>query len=320
MNSRGCSTTVYRDALRIAVLFCATLSLVLLTAAEPSPPSLHVAQNKETITISAGNRQVLEYRHVQSPYKPYASKLFSPAGVQVLRDAPDDHKHHHALMFALAADGVNFWEETEGRGAEKSRSLKPMKVTARSGMQHAGFTQELEWVNLQDNRVILGEERTVEVLDAADIGATLLTWTSRLKPTGDRDSVLLTGSHYFGLGMRFIETMDHGGRFFNADQLDGEVVRGSERLTPARWCAYEAPAENKKVTVAIFDHPSNPRHPARMFTMTTPFAYLAATLNLWKEPLTLKQGAPMNLVYGIAVWDGSVEPAQIETLYRRWAK
>ena len=43
--------------------------------------------------------------------KPYADQLFSPAGVQVLRDSPLDHKHHHGLMYALAVDGVNFWEE-----------------------------------------------------------------------------------------------------------------------------------------------------------------------------------------------------------------
>ncbi len=320
MNSKGGSTTVYGRSWRIAVLSCATIGSVLLAAAEPSRPSLQVARNKETITIFAGNRQVLEYRHVQSPYKPYVSKLFSPAGVQILRDAPGDHKHHHALMFAVAAENVNFWEETEGSGAEKSRSVRLMKGAIRSGMQHAGFTQDLDWVNPRENQAVLVEQRTIEVLDAADIPATLLTWTSRLKPAGDRDSVLLTGSHYVGLGLRFIESMDHGGRFFNAEKLDGEVVRGSERLTPARWCAYEAQAGNHKVTVAIFDHPSNPRHPARMFTMTAPFAYLAATLNLWKEPLPLMGGAPMNLVYGVAVWDGTVEPAQVDALYRRWAK
>ena len=74
------------------------------------------------------------------------------------------------------------------------------------------------------------------------------------------------------------------------------------------------------VTVALFDHPSNVRHPARMFTMTAPFAYLAATLNLWKETLKLEPGTTLKLVYGVAVWDGNVEPAQVEALYRRWAK
>ncbi len=95
----------------------------------------------------------------------------------------------------------------------------------------------------------------------------------------------LDGHHYYGLGMRFLTSMDSGGRFFNSSKQPGEVVRGSERLVAAKWCAYTAKADGKPVTVAIFDHPSNPRHPNKMFTMTPPFAYLSATLNLWKEPL-----------------------------------
>ena len=98
-----------------------------------------------------------------------------------------------------------------------------------------------------------------------------------------------------------------GGRFFNADDKPGEVVRGDERLTPVKWCAYTAKADGKPVTVAVFDHPKNPRYPAKMFTMTKPFAYLSATGNEWKEPITIKAGEPLNLRYGVAVWDGEVD-------------
>jgi len=131
---------------------------------------------------------------------------------------------------------------------------------------------------------------------------------------------LLTGEHYFGLGLRFVESMDRGGRFLNAEGSAGESVRGSERLTPAKWCAYTATADGHPVTVAVFDHPSNPRHPARMFTMTPPFAYIAATLNLWKEPMTLKAGEVLELIYGIALWDGELQPAEIERVYRLWVQ
>ena len=44
---------------------------------------------------------------------------------------------------------------------------------------------------------------------------------------------------------------------------------------------------NKRTTVAVFDHPTNPRHPATMFTMPN-FAYISATLNLMKEPLKVE--------------------------------
>jgi hypothetical protein len=75
---------------------------------------------------------------------------------------------------------------------------------------------------------------------------------------------------------------------------------------------------NTLVTIAMFDDPKNPRHPAKMFTMSKPFAYLSATLNLWKEPMELKCGAEMDLCYGVAVCDGKLAAADIEKLYQRW--
>jgi hypothetical protein len=96
------------------------------------------------------------------------------------------------------------------------------------------------------------------------------------------------------------------------------VVRGTERLSPAKWCAYSAPAEGKMVTVAIFDHPANLRHPNRMFTMSEPFSYISATLNLWQEPFTLKAGEPLNLRYGVAAWDGKIDATKVEKTYQQW--
>ena len=295
------------------LLLCTMLGTGWLGAEARRP--LRVSHDKETVSVYAGERQVLEYRQVPSPFKPYASKLFSPGGAQVLRDSPSDHKHHHALMFALAAGKVNFWEEVPGAGIERPRSMELTKPVTRDGLERAGLKQMLDWVG--GDRELLREERSIEVLAWRDSSATLLNWVSSLTTT---EPIALTGSHYFGLGLRFPESMDKEGRFFNSENLEGEVVRGTERLTPVRWCAYTARADSGPVTVAIFDHPANPRHPARMFTMTAPFAYLAATLNLWKEALDLNPGKTLRLVYAVAVWDGAVEPAQIESLYRRWAR
>ena len=156
------------------------------------------------------------------------------------------------------------------------------------------------------------------VHDTQEQRDTLLTWRSRLSTGPNRETVTLTGHHYFGLGVRFLQVMDKVGEFTNATGQPGETVRGDERLVPARWCAYSAPADGKPVTIAMFDDPKNPRHPARMFTMGKPFAYLSATLNLWKEPMELKCGSELDLCYGVAVCDGQLTPAAIEKLYQRW--
>lgn len=258
---------------------------------------------------ATGDRLPLEYQAAANPFKPYVAQLYTPAGVAVLRDSPKDHVHHHALMFAVSVEGVSFWEEKPATaGRQVPRELK---------RERDRLAQSLDWT-LQDGKVVLREERSIRLHEVPSRAATLLTWRSRLHAPPGRESVKLTGSHYYGLGMRFVTSMDNEGVFFNSAKAAGEPVRGTERLTNAAWCAYTAAVDGRPVTVAVFSHPANLRHPPRMFTMTSKFAYLGATLNLWKEPYTLEAGCPLDLRYGVAVWDGKQEHAAVEAFYQRW--
>ena len=279
-------------------------AIVLTLAA--SANAFEIASDATNITFSIGGQPVLVYRHAGYPFKPYAAQLYSPTGVPVLRDAPFDHKHHHGLMFALAADGATYWEETatSGRQVQRSWAISP-----------DGFTQQLDWQTPTSNSV-LRETRVVRLHAAPEV--TLLSWQSTLATPPGKAAVILTGHHYYGLGMRFVTSMDGTGTFVNATGQLGEIVRGDERLTPASWSALTAPAAGKMITVALFDHSANLRHPNKLFTMSRPFAYLSATLNLWQEPFTLKAEQVLALCYGVAAWDGRANAAQIEQTYRHW--
>ena len=108
-------------SLLVAVIFAAIppVSLRGEPAAEKKSSDLRVKQESSTVSVSGGDRPVLRYRYDRVPMKPYVDQLFTPGGVQVLRDSPHDHKHHHGLMFAVAVDGVDFWAEVgQGFGKE----------------------------------------------------------------------------------------------------------------------------------------------------------------------------------------------------------
>jgi Family of unknown function (DUF6807) len=288
----------------------ALLGVALAIAAFPAARAAN--GDDSAVNLSIDGRPMLEYRYREVPFKPYARKLLSPSGVNVLRDAPHDHLHHHALMFAIAVDGVSFWQEQEAPGRQIHRSFADGDPDGR------GFTERVDWLKPEGEEVVLRERRTLRVLPEEGGKVSLIAWESALELPKGKASAALTGSHYYGLGMRFVDSMDKGGTFLNADKAEGEVVRGTERVTPSKWCAYQAKADGHPVTVAMFDHPDNVRHPATWFTMTGPFAYMSATLNLWKEPMTLKSAEPMVLRYGVALWDGHVERDMIEELYKRW--
>jgi len=279
--------------------------------------ALRAEADQSAVVIKLGDKPLVRYQYVANPAKPYVAELYSPAGASVLRDSPFDHKHHHGLMFAVAVDGVDFWAEGDTFGLQKHREGSEPRVIERDGRSWVVGTQKIDWVAPPDDKLLLREERTMVVGRMADLGATLVGGQCVLETPPGKDSVTLTGSPYFGLGMRFVQSMDKGGSFLNADGKTG--VKGTNDARSA-WCAYSAAADGKPVTVAMFDLPGNARHPATWFTMDQGFAYMAATLNLAKEPLKIQSGKPLVLRYAVAVWDGKVEKAKIDQLYQRLVK
>lgn len=301
--------------MRSLIRFGACIVLLAATAAF-AQDSLRVEVEQPTVWMKAGQQPIVQYQYVENPAKPYAAQLFSPKGVNVLRDSPADHKHHHGLMFAVAVDGVDFWSENEKCGKQKHVEGEEPRIGTAHGIECAQGMQQLEWIGPGD-KLLLREQRTLVVCPIKDAGANVVGWQSKLEPPAGKDSVTLSGSNYFGLGMRFVQSMDKGGKFVNADGKTG--VAGTNEARSA-WCAYSATADGKPVTVAMFALPTNPRHPATWFTMDQGFAYVAATLNLSKEPLKVEAGKPLLLRYAVAVWDGEVDKAKIDALYRRLAK
>jgi len=299
----------------VSVVGLVIFAVPSLTCAE-EPMQITIGQS--VVSVHAGQRTLLRYRYENVPFKPYVDRFFSPGGVNVLRDAPADHLHHHALMFAVAVDGVNFWEERQASGRQVHQSFSDVRVGGESdNVPRAVLTQHIDWINAQSSELILKERRTIEVCELKDAEVTILIWQSILEVPPGKSSVTLTGSHYFGLGMRFVKSMDTSGWFSNVDGKTSDVVRGDERLVQSKWCGYTASANGQPVTIAMFDHPQN-RRPVTWFTMTKPFAYLSATLSLHKELLKLTSDTPLVLRYGVALWDGQVKEDQIERLYKQW--
>ncbi|HEV56758.1 MAG TPA: hypothetical protein ENN87_04585 [Phycisphaerales bacterium] len=295
------------------VWVCGLLSAMLGCASEATRRTASASYDTERAVVELGDSRVSLYQYGGVPFKPYMKELRTPAGLNVLRDAPADHLHHHGLMFALEVDGVDFWGETAGCGVQQHASMSAVSHIGEDGL-HGTFVEALHWL-APDGRVLLDERRTMDTC----IGATavVVTWRSELRRPAGMEPARIGGRHYFGLGARFVEAMDAGGRFFNAEGRPGEVFRGEERLVSSRWCAYRSRIGEHDVTVAMFDGPDNPR-PATWFTMTEPFAYLSATMAYHEQEIMLPPGETLTVAYGVAVWDGTPSAAQIEAAYARW--
>lgn len=282
-----------------------------MARAASEAPTVHLIKDQTAIKATFDGRPMFEYRFAPDvAFKPYIFQLYSPGGVPILRDAPVDHIHHHGLMFAVAVNDEPFWEEVI-KGAIVGGRQIPRQTEVTGDL----ITQQLDW-QTRAGDIVLHEKRTIKPLAHPD--ATLLTWRCRLETPPGKESVTLSGHPYYGLGARLLESMDKVCKFMNSTGQPGVSIGGDHCLVPASWVACSGPTpDGGMVTMAIFDHPGNFRYPSQKFTMAVPFAYISTTLN-WKEPFPLKAGEPLDLCYGVAVWDGETPPEQIEKACRQW--
>ncbi len=274
--------------------------------------------------MEAHGHTIATYRATASPKKPFLRELWTPGGVQVLRDSPHDHRHHHGIMFAVAiADGGgDFWSDGPACGRQVPKPLEDVQLGGDVGTTRVTFTQPLDWI-APAGTLSLRERRTITAWADPQIDATLLTWRSSLSPPGDK-AVKIGGADFCGLGCRFMVSMDAKGRFFNAAGQEGTgsgpdaAGIGKARVTQAKWCAYTATADNKPVTIAIFHHPKNPA-PPYVLHIRPGFAYLGASLG-GRNLIEVKPGTPLDLRFGIALWDGEVDKGRVEAMYQKWVE
>jgi len=228
--------------------------------------------------------------------KPYVHPLYFPDGRAATLDGPKDHIHHRGLMLGWNdVNGFDFWGEDNP--APHGRIVQ-IRMDRGIALNH--------WI--AEGKVLLEEFRTVAA-EALPEG-TWLTWTSELRPQAD--PVTLSGEKhpYDGLGIRFIHEMDKGNCLNSNGTAEIEQANGEQ----ARWCSYHHPAVGG---VAVFDHPSNPRHPTSFFVMNR-FGYLSAAPT-FREPFKLKRGEKLRFRWGVLAYLGAPDAQVLNRRFKQWS-
>lgn len=167
-------------------------------------------------------------------FKPHIHPLRTPRGHTLTSASPHDHKHHKALMYALRAEDVNFWEEVatlaaEVPGVEMHTGFDEVISCGRE----AGFTETLRWAALDGSLASFDETRKVRCRHDPAQRAFVWTWSTKLVALRDLHLVQSQWSHgladgtkvnYHGLGVRL--RRDFGGMTRNHElHLDGAGFR-----------------------------------------------------------------------------------------------
>lgn len=258
-------------------------------------------------------------------YKPYVKEFSTLKGRNIFRDAPFDHLHHHALMYAIRANGVNFWEETAGCGFEKPVETSGWQEgKSADGQPQFTLRQTLHWLAPADATLadtipaaILVEHRTLTVTVNEPQKEVALHWKGEFDVGPRTNQVILTGANYNGLGMRFLKEFDPLAKHLN--EGGAPDLNGRQDVSKHKWASVSFDQPGQPVTAVLFGHPGNTRGDAWFFTMRDPFAYLSATQNLDREPLVYRAGEKWQVNYLVTLYPELKSPAAINARAEKWA-
>ncbi|MEM7386089.1 MAG: PmoA family protein [Verrucomicrobiota bacterium] len=211
-------------------------------------------------TVDVDGKRFTEYRHKDQPI-PVLYPIIGPHGVEMTRHYPfkegvaneaSDHPHHRSLWFTHGdVNGVDFWH--------KGGTITQDKVLKAEGGDKQGVIQTRNrWVE-KGGKEICADTRTIRFFET-ESGALGIDLTVTIEATN--------GDVVFGdtkEGSMAIRT--HPALRLKGDVATGKAVNSSGDKgrdlwgKSAKWVSYWGQVDEKKVGVAIFGHPSNPRHP-----------------------------------------------------------
>ena len=304
--------------MKTSLALAALLSLVAGVSAAQSTLRLEAGVATNAWVVSHNGQPLLRYVFNPRQAKPYVAEFSAPGGRNILRDSPSDHLHHHALMYAIKVNGLNFWEEVSGNGVERV-----VETTASVTGGAATLRQTIHWVAPQDAfladttpAALLVEQRTLVLTVDAATREAALEWKAEFEVGKKTNEVALTGATYHGLGMRYVQEFDALANHSYAGRKPDLVNR--QEVSPAKWAAVSFAAPAQPATIALVPHPANARGDGQFFSMLTPFAYLAATQGLDKEPLVYRSGDKFTLRYLVLLYPEVKATEALEARARRW--
>jgi hypothetical protein len=256
-------------------LIRAHLVLALALSLFPASDSQAASGKGVTITRQEGKLRVeingqhfCDYNFEGAP-RPYIYPIYSHNGLGMTRNWPmkevegeeRDHVHHRGLYYGHRhVNGVSFWEETGRQGTIKHVKFSQVK----NGKDVGVITAHSDWVS-KEGQFVCSDETTIRIYNRKD--DRILDYEITLIAPPDKE-VVFGDDKDAGMAIRIAESMRLKKREGKKSLPgDGHIVMptgvrdGDTWGKQSPWCDYHGPVEGKVMGVAIFDHPSNPRHP-----------------------------------------------------------
>ncbi len=223
---------------------------------------IQLRQAEGRIEVSTGTTPFTSYDYT-SYRKPVFYPVFGPRQIPMTRNYPmkrvagesDDHPHHKSMWIGHQINGVDFW-------SEKGGSVRLQKLSIQE--ERSRFRAWHHWVDDATDDVVVRDE--VEVKFGSQPDYRLIDFQIRFVADGGEVTFADTKEGFFAL------------RLHPALRLEADPQKGIPRVSgfavnergdtgldvwgkAACWVDYSGEIDGIACGVAMFDHPSNPRHP-----------------------------------------------------------
>ena len=304
------------------------------------PGNMKAQEDSENITLFAGDKEILSYRHamIEAPEgtdplyrKPgaYIHPLHSPAGKVLTRIQPPDHYHHYGIwnpwtLTFFEGRQVDFWNLAEGQGTVRYKGT----LSTSSGDLFTGFKVLHEHVDFSADdgeKVAMNEVWDVRAwqMEINDRPVWMLDFVFTLSCATDSLVNLAQYRYGGGIGFRATETWTNK----NSTVLTSEgKTRADADASNAKWCMLSGETGADHTSGLIFmSHTGNRAHPEPM--RVWPEDAVDGRGDLFFEFCPIRHegwiihpGKEYVLKYRVLVYDGEIDAGTAKNLWQDYVQ
>ena len=298
-------------------------------------------EGTDPIKILYDGKHVTSYNAGIKEGKPFFYPVIGPTGENLTRNWPmkegfkdeqTDHIHHRGMWYGLGTvNGLDFWHYP-GDDKKKEKAFGAILHKGMNGVVMSKddlvFKTRSEWLAHNDpEKRVMSDEREFRLFYTQSGSLVVDTRISLVADAGD---VLIKDDKEGAWSIRTIPTLRLEGEFAKGNIINNNGVEGKGAWGKrAKWVDYfGVDRAGNAVGIAIFDHPSNLRHPtwwhARHYGLFTANPFGQGNFEKETEKgagdYTIKNGETLTFRYRTIFHKGDSKDAGIAEAYGDYSK
>lgn len=314
----------------LCIIACATTSADEHKISEKAPYlSINKTNTQDQILI---NGELFVGYNTINTAKPFLYPIIGPTGANMTRHFPmkkgvtgesEDHPHHTSFWFTHGGvNGVDLWHG-KGQAVENVLSEIPRPTVKGATISATDRWLKKDFHSLADVAIEYG-------FSALDDGSRVIDYSTNIMPGDGIDRLIFADTKEGTMAIRLAPQLRLKGKVATGKAVNSNGDKGTKVWGKrAKWVAYWGVIDGKTCGVAIFDHPTNLRHPtwwhARDYGLVAANPFGISDFEKGKHKrgageYTLKQDEQLKLKYRFVFFAGTAEETDIAEKYDQWVE